>query len=229
MMKLKRNIILFIMTALLLFVVSCRKQYSPTEQHMADYGWLLYEKATGRSDYEESKDWFLSSVNEDTTYMDGYNGLGWSYGKLTEIDSSLYYFQKGLRFQPSIYDTANVRYQLWAGLCFANNAKGQNVFSVLFGDSLISDLTSGLTSNPWTFSHNNINSNSKIDHLDVRVTLAASNFALGEFSTSVNHMQKILSELSNTTSSFNPDVNTVAGRTTLAVYIDSIQTILSSQ
>lgn len=228
-MRMKQNILILVMIFSVFVLNSCRKQYKATEQHMADYGWLLYEKATGRSDYENSKEWFLSSVNEDTTYMDGYNGLGWSYGKLTEIDSSLYYFQKGLRFQPSIYDTANVRYQLWAGLCFANNAKGQNASSVLFGDSLISDLTTGLTSNPWTFSHNNINSNSKIDHLDVRVTLAASNYALGDFNTSIDHMQKILSELSNTTSSFNPDVNTVAGRTTLAVYIDSIQTILSSQ
>ena len=31
--------------------------------------------------------------------MDGYNGLGWSFGKLTDLDSSIYYFEKGLNFK----------------------------------------------------------------------------------------------------------------------------------
>lgn len=78
------------------------------------------------------------------------------------------------------------------------------------------------------FTHNNINNNNKIDHLDLRVTMAASHFAEGEFTNSVTHMQTILTELSSS-SSFNPDVNTVSGRSELAVWIDSLQTILSTQ
>jgi hypothetical protein len=58
--------------------------------------------------------------------------------------------------------------------------------------------------------------------------MAASNFAISEFSKSVNHIQSILTELSGSTT-FNPDVNLVSGRAELAVWIDSLSTILSNQ
>ena len=52
----------------------------------------------------------------------------------------------------------------------------------LFGVTvLIAALTDGLTSLPWTFTHNNSNSSNKINHLDLRVTMAASHFATGSF------------------------------------------------
>ncbi len=223
----KYAIILFVL-GWVLTIGSCRKQYEATEQDMANYGWFLFEKAAINSDYTNSKNWFLESINEDTTYMDGYNGLGWSFGKLTELDSSIYYFEKGLRFTPSIYDTTNIRQQVWAGLCFAYNAYGNDALSIQFGDSLIVDLSSGLTTRSWIFNHNNINSKNKIDHLDVRVTLAASNFAVSEFSNSVLHIQTILDGLNNS-GTFEPDVNTVQGRAELALWIDSLQTILSSR
>lgn len=229
MKKFSPHWLVILMIGLLIGLQSCRKQYNATQEDMADYGWLLYEKATVRNDYQASNDWFLSSQNEDTTYMDAYNGLGWTFGRLTELSSSLYYFHKGLQFQPGLYDTTNIKYEIWAGLCFANNAAGYDSACILYGDSLIDDLTSGLTTSPWYFSHNNINQTNTLNHLDVRVTLAASNFAMGEFDASVDHMNVILSELANANSNFNPDINTVAGRTTLAVYIDSMQTILSSQ
>lgn len=223
-----RKHIFILMTGIFLLMVSCRKKYQATEEHMADYGWLLFENSAGRSDYNDSKTWFLSSVNEDTTYMDGYNGLGWTNGKLTELDSSLYYFERGLNFSPSLFDTTNIKHEIWAGLCFANNANGFDSLAIIWGDSLISDLTSGLTSLPWIFSHNNTNSDNIINHLDVRITLAASHFAVGDFDNSLTHMQTILSELeSNTT--LNPNVNTVTGRAELAAWIDSLQTVLSNR
>lgn len=226
--NIKKYAIILFVSGWVLTIGSCRKQYEATEQDMSNYGWFLFEKAVIQSDYSESKNWFLESINEDTTYMDGYNGLGWSFGKLTELDSSIYYFEKGLNFSESIYDTTNIRYEIWAGLCFASNAKGQDSIAIIWGDSLVDALTSGLTSTTWMFSHNNTNSNNKINHLDLRITIAASHFAEGEFTNSVTHMQTILTELSSS-STFNPDVNTVSGRSELAVWIDSLQTILSTQ
>ncbi len=223
----KYAIILFVL-GWVLGISSCRKQYKATEQDMANYGWFLFEKAATNSDYISSKSWFSKSIIEDSTYMDGYNGLGWSFGKLTDLDSSIYYFEKGLRFTPSIFDTTNIRYEIWAGLCFASNAIGQDSFAIIWGDSLIDALTGGLTSTAWIFSHNNTISNNKINHLDLRITMAASHFAEGEFSNSVTQMQTILTELSST-STFNPDVNSVSGRSELAFWIDSLQTILSTQ
>ncbi len=224
----KQNTLILLMLVIALFVGSCRKQYHATEEDMADYGWFLFESAAIQSDYTNSKNWFLSSVNEDTMYMDVYNGLGWSYGKITDLDSSLYYFEKGLNFLPSLYDTTNIHYEIWAGLCFVNNAMGLDSLAIIWGNNLIDALTDGITSQSWTFTHNNINSSNKINHLDLRVTLAASHFAEGEFGNSVAHMRTILTELSGSTT-FNPDVNTVSGRYELAVWIDSLQTILLSK
>ena len=169
-------------------------------------------------------------VYTDKTTYEGYWVGTKKHGQGTETwpNGYIYYFEKGLRFTPSIYDTTNIQYEIWAGLCFANNAKGFDEIALTWGDSLIDALTTGLTSNAWIFTHNNINNNNKIDHLDLRVTMAASHFAEGEFTNSVTHMQTILTELSSS-SSFNPDVNTVSGRSELAVWIDSLQTILSTQ
>ena len=62
-----------------------RKQWSATEQDMANYGWNLYEQG----DYVTSYEWFSNSIIEDNNYQDGYNGLGWTFGKLVELDLSL--------------------------------------------------------------------------------------------------------------------------------------------
>ena len=224
----KQNTFILLMLLLALFVGSCRKQYHATEKDMADYGWFLFEKAATQSNYTVSKNWFLSSVNEDTMYMDSYNGLGWSYGKITDLDSSIYYFVKGLNFHLSLYDTTNIHHEIWAGLCFVNNAMGLDSLAIIWGNNLIDALTCGLSSNPWIFTHNNINSSNIINLLDLRVTMAASHFAEGEFDNSVAHLRTILTELSGS-STFNPDVNTVSGRYELAVWIDSLQTILLTQ
>jgi len=225
---LKHTLLILIITGALFMIGSCRKQYEATEIHMADYGWLLYEQAVGKADYEKSNEWFHSSIHEDTTYMDAYNGLGWTYGILTYLDSSIIFFNKGLKFQESIYDTTDIRQQVWAGLCFAYNAFGNDELSIQFGDSLIENLSGGLSTKPWAFTHKNINSKNIIDHLDIRVTLAASNFAVSQFNNSVLHIQEILDGLSSS-STFEPDVNTIQGRAELAVWIDSLQSILSTR
>ena len=83
-----RNIIKKISTALIcvfaiLFIEGCRKDFSATAEHKASYGWEMYET----SDYLKSKEWFSNSVLTDEKWKDGYNGLGWSYAKLLELDS----------------------------------------------------------------------------------------------------------------------------------------------
>ncbi len=225
-----KNELLILLMGFLILTVSCRKQYEATEEDKSEYGWLLFENSSTRTDYDNSKKWFLSSINQDTTYMDGYNGLGWTFGKLTELDSSIYYFQEGLKFSPGLFDTTNIRYEIWAGLCFANNAKGLDSMSILWGDSLISGLnpTDGLSLNPWVFSHKNLNSNNIINSLDVLITLAASNFATGDFNKSLERSNQVLSGLKSSTT-LNSNINTIAGRAELAVWIDSLQSVLSEQ
>ena len=58
---------------------------------MANYGWSLYEQA----EYVDSYEWFSNSIREDLDYQDGYNGLGWTFGKLVELDSAIKTFMIG--------------------------------------------------------------------------------------------------------------------------------------
>ena len=60
------------------FITGCRKRVTASDEDMSEYGWVLYSE----SKYDESNEWFVNAVFRDTTYKDGYNGQGWTYGKL---------------------------------------------------------------------------------------------------------------------------------------------------
>ena len=66
----------------MLFLTNCRQPVIPTEEDLAGYGWTLYE--TGK--YQEAREWFYT-VAKDSSYADGYNGIGWCFGKLRQADS----------------------------------------------------------------------------------------------------------------------------------------------
>ena len=53
----KKTPIIVLALGIVLSINSCRKHYEATEQDMADYGWLLFEKAVSKSDYTDSKEW----------------------------------------------------------------------------------------------------------------------------------------------------------------------------
>ena len=86
----KKNIIILILLFTLIFISSCRKRVVATDIDLSEYGWLLYEEGK----YQESNNWFINAIIQDTMYSDGYNGQGWSYGKIGEIDSSISSFSK---------------------------------------------------------------------------------------------------------------------------------------
>jgi len=75
----------------------------------------------------------------------------------------------------------------------------------------------------WVFSHD-----TTINHLDVRVTVAMSNYAVRDFATSLTHVQTILSEINPTAPVWTTDVNTVEGRQALASKIEELQVFLAS-
>ena len=85
---------------------------------MANYGWILYEQG----DYVGSYEWFSNSVQEDESYQDGYNGLGWSFGKLVDPDSAVQAFDVGLTKQQNPRMLDIVAHDILAGLTFAHSA-----------------------------------------------------------------------------------------------------------
>ena len=121
----KTNYFKITLTLFLAFIVTnCRQDYVPTDEELADYGWILFSEG----DFIGARDWFQQAVEKDATYMDGFCGMGWSHGKLGYVDSAYRYFNEG---QDLTYDDVrfptheNLKLDVLAGLAFAANAIGK--------------------------------------------------------------------------------------------------------
>ena len=204
----------------MLIFAACRKQWNATEEDMANYGWILYEQG----DYVGSYEWFSNSVREDENYQDGYNGLGWTFGKLVDPDSAVQAFDVGLTKpqNPRMLDI--VAHDILAGLTFAHSALKQHSSAVAYGDSLIWLLEQQKDDKTWTFPHD-----STTNYLDVHVTLALSYFALSDFTESLEHVQAIKTALNPASPPYVVDTNTVRGRRQLAAEIEYLQNYLQGR
>ena len=214
------NRLLLGITMVMLIFAACRREWNPTEEDMANYGWSLYEQG----EYYDSYEWFSNSVREDENYQDGYNGLGWTFGKLVELDSAVQAFDVGLTKpqNPRMLDI--VAHDILAGLTFAHSALKQHSSAVAYGDSLIWLLEQQKDDKTWTFPHD-----STTNYLDVHVTLALSYFALSDFTESLEHVQAIKTALNPASPPYVVDTNTVRGRRQLAAEIEYLQNYLQGR
>ena len=211
------NRLLLGITMVMLIFAACRKEWIATEEDMANYGWVLYEQG----DYIASYDWFSNSVREDENYQDGYNGLGWTFGKLVELDSAVQAFDVGLTKQQNPRMLDIVAHDIMAGLTFAHSALKHDSSAVAYGDSLIWLLEQQIGDKTWSFPHD-----STTNYLDVHVTLALSYFVLSDFTESLEHVQAIKTALNPASPPYVVDINTVKGRNQLAAEIEYLQNYL---
>ena len=208
--------------SLLILSFNCRQPVIPTEEDLAGYGWTLYE--TG--EYQEAREWFYDAVDKDSSYADGFNGIGWCFGKLRQADSAAVYFliSQTKPFDP--YDTPDLDLDLYAGLTFS--------YSGMHIDSLVRTYASYvLVERPelgaWYFSHDN-----KINHLDIRLELALADFNMGYFVSCRNNLQSIYNDTyyqsfpSNNPKALTMNVETVSGRGELAQILQSLQQTLKN-
>lgn len=223
---LKKHTLLFFVSLGIFFIDGCRKNFSATAEHKASYGWEMYEL----KDYLKSREWFFNSVETDKKWKDGYNGLGWSYAKLLEMDSldtenigSIRTFHRGLLQPKDPWNSTDVHLEILAGLTFAYHAKGNDKEAVKFGNALIDSTLIGL--NPsrwhsWAFSHD-----STLNYLDLRITMASSYFALAEFDSTQVHLKVVLDSLGSSTKLIS-DYKSLLGRQLVAQQLDSLQKVL---
>ena len=206
----------------ILFSMNCRQPVIPTEEDLADYGWTLYE--TGK--FQEAREWFYDAVAKDSSYADGYNGIGWCYGKLRRADSAAAYFHISQTKPFDSYDTPDLDLDLYAGLTFA--------YSGMHIDSLVREYATYVLIErpilgPWKFSHDK-----KINHLDVRLELALADFNMGYFTSCRDNLQSIYNDSSyqsypqNTVESLTMNVETLSGRAELAQVLQSLQQTLKN-
>ena len=216
----KHSRLLLSIFILLLIFVACRKQWNATEEDMANYGWFLYEQG----EYLGSYEWFSNSTRENLDYQDGYNGLGWSLGKLVELDSAVQAFEIGLT-KPTNLDMLDiVSHDILAGLTFAHSALKHDASVVSYGDSLIWLIEQKIEEKTWFFPHD-----STTNYLDVHVTLALSYFALSDFTESLEHVQAIKTALNPASPPWLVNTTTIIGRNQLAAEIEYLQNYLQDR
>ena len=212
-----------------------RPDYVATESDLAEEGWDLYRDGK----YLESAEWFQYSINTNPT-LDGYNGLGWSYGKLsyqdhldisignflgyeTLLDSAIVNFlgyetllDSAAAANLSLNDVWTIR-DIFAGLCFAYSANGEDSTAIGYGDLLFS-----FGWYDWSFLYE-----PGLDSLDVLITVAKSAYFIADFEMSINRVNYIMDK--KDLGSFNPDISTPQGRLALITKIEELQLILSPE
>ena len=218
------SIIKYITTFVCILILSngCRQPVIPTEEDLAGYGWTLYEQG----EYQEAREWFYDAVDKDSSYADGFNGIGWCFGKLRQADSAAAYFHISQTKPFDPYDTPDLDLDLYAGLTFA--------YSGMHIDSLVRTyaayvLVERPELGPWYFSHDN-----KINHLDIRLELALADFNMGYFVSCRDNLQSIYNDTyyqsfpSNNPKALTMNVETVLGRSELAQILQTMQQALKS-
>tara|TARA_B100000586_G_scaffold52963_1_gene35599 strand:- start:970 stop:1626 length:657 start_codon:yes stop_codon:yes gene_type:complete len=215
--RMSKTTVLFILSLGLITVDACRKKYYATAEDMAEYGWVLFET----QEYLTSNAWFLDAIKENKDWKDGYNGLGWTYAKLMVLDSSIAHFTTGLEKTQYQWNPVDVQSEILAGLTFANHALGKDAKTIQYGtaflDSTVKPLTQG-----WAFTHDSL-----LNYLDVRITLAASYYALGKFDSTILQVTVILDSLNS--SELVITDTTLAGRKEMAKQIMTLQDYLLSK
>ena len=215
--RMSKTTLLFIMAIGLITMDACRKKFYATAEDMAEYGWELFET----KEYLPSNAWFLDAVSEDSDWKDGYNGLGWTYAKLMVLDSSISHFTIGLAKKQHQWNPIDVQSEILAGLTFANHALGKDAKVIQYGraflDSTVTPLTAG-----WMFTHDSL-----LNYLDVRITLAASYFAVGKFDSTILQVTVILDSLNS--SELPITDTTLVGRKEMAKQIMTLQDYLLSK
>ena len=198
-----------------------RPDYVATESDLAEEGWDLYRDGK----YLESAEWFQYSISTNPT-LDGFNGLGWSYGKLSyqdHLDISIVNFlgyetllDSAAAANLSLNDVWTIR-DIFAGLCFAYSANGEDSTAIEYGDLLFS-----FGWYDWSFLYE-----SGLDSLDVLITVAKSAYFIADFEMSINRINYIMDK--KDLGSFNPNISTPQGRLALITKIEELQLILSTE
>ena len=223
----KQHRLLLPLLILLLMFVACRKEWLPTEEDMADYGWTLYQADR----FKESNHWFLNAVKENENYKDGYNGMGWSEQKMSlwdldhdpvNLGKAIDHFKIGLQKDDNPRSLHNVDFDLFAGLTFSYSIRdlpGDTLYTdstIIYGDSLINLIKEQQYEQTWYFPHD-----TTTDYLDIHVTLAMAKFLKKQYSESLVDHVRLLEDICGWPT-ISPDVKTPEGIHELAARIDSL-------
>lgn len=149
-----------ILSALLIGLSGCGEDEpeGPTAEEVTNEGWVLY----AARDYTGALAKFDEAITEDPNYVDAYVGMGWSYGKMTQLADCISSFQTALAKDAQNEDAL-------AGIALAYLASDEY-------DQAIANASQVLTINPsYSFAHGNVTSR------NLHIVLAESYYYKGDF------------------------------------------------
>ena len=122
----------------------------------------------------------------------------------------------------------NIWHDILAGLTFTYSALNDDSMTIVWGDSLISEIERDRVT--WAFPHEPVDNegNYPTDYLDVHITLALAKFVrsttIDDFKNSEYHVDAII--LAKKLTDFDSNYETIVGQQKLAAKIKELQEIL---
>jgi len=198
-MKMNKYIHYFL---LILLVLNCELEngVNPPDKQVEDLvneAWEQFEDGS----YQFALEKFEAAISRDNNYAEAYNGAGWSSARLTNLTNAVSHFTQCITLNSS-----HVAAQ--AGLAFVYNAQKEYQAAISAANTALS------VSSNWLFTHDQT-----LNYKDLHLILAHCYFALGNFSQSLTHVQKL-------NPSFTADINTYEGRSALAEEIERLRGIV---
>jgi tetratricopeptide (TPR) repeat protein len=188
--------------SIFLLIINCELQdgITPPDENVEELvneGWEQFKSGN----YQLALETFQDAIARDNNYAEAYNGAGWASARLTNLSNAVSYFTQCISLNASLV-TAH------AGLAFVYNAQKEYESAINSANKALS-----LRSN-WLFTYDE-----SIGYKDLHLILAASYFALGNFSQSLAQVQKL-------NPSFTADFNTYEGKSALAEEIERLRGIV---
>lgn len=166
----------------------------PTDAEVLAAGWTAFES----DDLAEAEARFRVLLDRGALLAEAHDGLGWTFARQSLPDSAVVHYAAALARGAADLEIAD---QTYAGQAFAFGARGDHNEATV----------AALEVDPaWVFAHD-----AALDHRDVLLTLAVSQYAMGAFHGSLAAVQML-------DPFFVADVTTVDGRAELAARIEAL-------
>jgi tetratricopeptide (TPR) repeat protein len=170
-----------ILTALLVIVLGiaffgCEEEVMEPPPSQADWtaeGWAAWTAG----DFDNAVRYFGNALKIDDNYMPAYNGLGWTYMRLQDTESSVSYFEDGVLYGAGYANDDRDKRALYVGLAYALEASDDFDGSINAGETYL-----GMDPNGgWIHPHD-----ARITAYDAYIILAIDYFAEGNATKCVN-------------------------------------------
>lgn len=189
-----------ILTALLVVVLGiaffgCDEEVIEPPLSQADWtaeGWEVWKAG----DFDNALRYFGNAVKIDDNYMPAYNGLGWTYMRLQDTESSVNYFEDGVLYGAGYANTNDDKRGLFVGLAYALEASDDFVGAISAGNTYLSmdppPETTGGAGGTWEHPHD-----TRLTAYDAYIILSICFFAQGNSGRCVDmvhYMQRKIDE-----------------------------------